>query len=59
VIVMKMGDQYNIGGAFFEQVGRRILAMTLQKKQVISQNRVGQHTDLADVHQHGGMSNIV
>ena len=59
MVVVKMGEQDNVGWAFLQQPWGGIPSMALQKQNAIPQDGIGQNPDLADVQQYSGMSNIV
>jgi hypothetical protein len=56
---MQMRYQYNVGWAVCQKIRPRILPVALQKENSIPQDRVGQHANLADVYQHGSVSDII
>lgn len=59
MIVVEVRQENDVRWAFFQQLVRRIPAVPLQEKDSIPQDRVGQHTDVANVYQDGCVADIV
>ena len=59
MVIVQVRQEHDVGWVVSQYVWGRVLSVTLQKEYSISEDGVGQHADAANVHQNGGVSNIV
>jgi hypothetical protein len=59
VIVVQVGQDHQVGWAFFQQVRCRIWPVALQEQEPIPQNGIGQNANMADVDQNGRVADVM
>ncbi len=59
MVVVEMGEEYNVRWVCFQQIGCWILPMSLQEEQPIPQDRIGQDPYAADVDEYCGVAYVI
>ncbi len=59
MVVVQMGQEYDVRWAFIQQAQGDAAAVALKKKDVVPEYWICEYADLPDVYKDGGMTDIV